>query len=268
MPKSSQYNTLLWSATPVEGGPVSYLFGTMHVRDERAFHLLAPVYRYIDECEALALEFDLDEAGAGLDPAMLQLPEGQTLEGLLGAPKFDKLRSFLLRALGIDLRMFQRVLPMMTINAINEQLMSKDRPLALDEQLWQYAKEQGKSIVGIETYREQLEVLQSISVEMQLQALLWMGRSLSRHRRHLRKMADLYEAGDIYRLHRASKRSASGMRHTLLYRRNAIMAERIGQLIRQRAAVCAVGAGHLAGGKGVLRLLKYKGFRLRPVELR
>lgn len=260
-------NTLLWRIQP-SGGPHSYLFGTMHVRDKRAFALLEQVCRCIDECEALALEFDLGAVGEDFDPSLLQLPDGQTLDSLLPDKKFQKLRRFLLRALEVDIMAFRQALPLMTVNALNEHMMGKEQPVALDEQLWRYAKSRGKLILGIETYQEQVALLRSIPVEQQLQGLLWMGRNLKAHRRQLRKMADLYETGDIYRLHRAAKRSASGMRYSLLYRRNVIMAERIAEFTAEQSVFCAVGAGHLAGGKGVLRLLKHRGVTLKPVPLK
>jgi uncharacterized protein YbaP (TraB family) len=260
-------NTLLWRIQPPDG-PVSYLFGTMHVRDKRAFTLLERVYRCIDECEALALEFDLGAVGADFDPSLLQLPAGQAIDGLLPEKKFQKLRRFLLRTLQVDIMAFRTALPLMTLNALNERMMGKEQPIALDEQLWRYAKSQDKIILGIETYEEQVELLRSIPIEQQLQGLLSLGRNLAAHRRQLRKMGDLYETGDIYRLHRAAKRSASGMRYRLIYRRNAIMAERIAIFTQEQSVFCAVGAGHLAGGKGVLRLLKHRGFTLKPVPLK
>jgi len=247
--------------------PVSYLFGTMHVRDQRAFRLLESAYAAIDDCEALALEFDLG-AVQGLDPGLLQLPPGQTLDSLLPERKFQKLRRFLLRALKVDILAFRRALPLMTVNVLNEHMMGQEQPIALDEQLWRYAQEKGKTILGIETYEEQIALLRSIPIEQQLQSLLWLGRNIKSHRRQLRKMTELYESGDIYRLHRAAKRSASGMRHRLLYRRNEIMAERIATFTAERSVFCAVGAGHLAGGKGVLRLLKHQGLKLNPVPLK
>lgn len=254
---------LLWRLQAATGvGPVSYLFGTMHVRDERAFRLLESAYQAIDRCDALALEFDLGAIGEDFDPSLLQLPPGDTLDSLLPARKFQKLRQFLLRALKVDIMAFRRALPLMTVNALNEHMMGREQPIALDEQLWQYAQRQGKVIIGIETYQEQLTLLRSIPVAQQLQSLLSLGRNLKSHRRQLRKMAELYAAGDIQGLHRSAKRGASGMRHALLYQRNQIMAERIAGFARETPVFCAVGAGHLAGGKGMLRLLKKRGFKL------
>ncbi|MCC6727171.1 MAG: TraB/GumN family protein, partial [Saprospiraceae bacterium] len=46
--------------------------------------------------------------------------------------------------------------------------------------------------------------------------------------------------------------------------RNQVMAERIAALIRQQPTFVAIGAAHWGGGKGVLRGLKQKGFKISP----
>jgi uncharacterized protein YbaP (TraB family) len=55
------------------------------------------------------------------------------------------------------------------------------------------------------------------------------------------------------------------MRKALLFDRNKIMARRFAEMARQNSLFCAVGAGHLAGQKGMLRLLKKQGFKVRAI---
>ncbi len=257
--------TLLWQFEKEEAPGPSYLFGTMHVQDQRAFTFKEQAYQKIEACEMMALEFDLGEVPVGANPALIQLPKGLTLDQLIPEKKFAKIRKMFLKTAGVDILPLRRFSPMVVSNMINETILSRDMPMSLDEHLWQYAKAAGKPVTGIETYQEQLEILQRIPLEYQVQALIWMGQNISRHRRQLRRMAEIYESGDIFQLYRSAKRSASGLRQLLLYRRNEIMAERIAGLASQQAVFCAIGAGHLAGGKGVLRLLKQRGFRLKPL---
>jgi uncharacterized protein YbaP (TraB family) len=55
------------------------------------------------------------------------------------------------------------------------------------------------------------------------------------------------------------------MRSALIYRRNQHMARAFADIAREKPLFCAVGAGHLPGGKGMLRLLKQRGFRIEPI---
>lgn len=255
---------LLWrvegAATP---GP-SYLFGTMHVRDRRAFGLLPPVQACIDRCAVFATEFDLDAIGLHFDPQLLLLPGGLTLDRLIGPRKYDKLRRILFKSVGLDIHPFRDKQPILLANMVDERILARDMPYALDEVLWRYARSQEKRLTGIETYGEQLAILGKIPVRQQAAALLAIGRQVGRHRRHLKAMTRLYEEGRIGALYRATRRGAGGLRHLLIDDRNEVMARRIGDLVREHTSVCAVGAGHLAGSKGLLRLLKHQGLCVHP----
>ena len=265
---AKQYHTMLWSVRSPDLMDPSYLFGTMHVRDHRAYTFYEQACRYIDQCEALALEFDLGSLDQEAQTGLLQQVPAQSLEALLPPRKLEKIRKFFLRALGVDIFPLRQLPPLLVSNIINERLLEEDHPMALDEMLWQYARQADKSILGIETYEEQLKVLQKIPPEVQAQSIVAMARHFRQHRRHLLRLAALYAAGNLPQLHQSSKRSLSGMRYPMLYRRNAIMAERIGKMIAGQPVFCAVGAGHLYGGRGVLRLLKKQGLSVAPVPPR
>jgi uncharacterized protein len=251
--------TLLWK---IEGedlpGP-SYVFGTMHVRDRRAFQNREQIYTRIDACDAFAIEFHLEEIAAGIDPQFLSLPDGATLDRLIPARKYDKIRRIFQKSAGLDIHPLRRMKPILLTNLIDNRIFSDDMALALDEHLWQYAGRQGKLRLGVETYEEQLAILANIPIQTQIDGLLWMAGNLGRHRKALLRMAELYESGDPVRIFKAAKRGAREFRKLLLYNRNAIMAERIAEMARQQTTFFAIGAGHLGGKKGVLRLLKREG---------
>ena len=78
-------------------------------------------------------------------------------------------------------------------------------------------------------------------------------------------MAALYEQADIQKLYKVARRSTKGSRRLLLFDRNVIMARRIADLSQEMTLCAAIGAGHLAGKKGVLQLLKSAGFAVKPV---
>lgn len=243
---------------------ISYVFGTMHVKDQRVFQKLSAVYEAIEQCAAYGAEFDLEDAAAGVDPRLFALPEGISLDQLISAKKYDKLKRVLFEMLQINVDLLKYNRPLLLANLIEERLLASNMPYSLDEHLWQYANRLGKNTYGIETMHEQLKVLQQIPITHQIQGLLATVRNFSRYRRHLLKMAQWYDQGDIYKLYQSTRQGTHGLRRLLLYNRNVLMANRIANLIQQQTTFCAIGAAHLAGQKGVLRLLKLKGFSVRP----
>lgn len=242
-------------------GP-SYLFGTMHVRDERVFSLTGQVLPLIDSCDAFAAEFHLEELNTPEQGESMILPQGKSLEDYLSPRKFAKVRRMLLKTTGMDLVMFKNVLPFVVVNVAGEKLLQSDRPVSLDGYLWNYALEAGKEMHGIETIEEQLQTLRSISVEKQVKMLLDAVRNVSNYRRQIYHYADLYHRGELARLHKLMRKNAGGLRKQLLNERNLVMAQRIEDLARKKSLFAAVGAGHLLGGKGLIRLLKKRGLKL------
>jgi uncharacterized protein YbaP (TraB family) len=186
---------------------------------------------------------------------------------LLPVKQYRKLRKIVLKAIGLDIHFLRDKKPIIIAHLIDERILTRDMPISLDQELWMFARRQGKALFGIETYGEQLHILQQIPIKDQLKALLAIGRHISRHRKHLLKMTALYEQGNIRQLYQSARRGAQGLRGLMLYDRNALMAERIGALVRRQPTLCAIGAAHLAGAKGVLRLLKHQGLRVEPVDM-
>jgi uncharacterized protein len=259
--------TMLWR---IEGetlpGP-SFLFGTMHVRDSRMFDDIEVVCEKIRHCQAFALEFNLEEAATqNPDSFSLQLSEGQSLLKLIPPQKYQKLRKILLKSALIDIDYFQNAPPFLIVNLIADHILIPDMPDSLDEFLWNFAKQQDKSMFGVETFEEQLKVLEKITFAEQVKMLLEMARNVGRYRKQLLHMASLYQKRDVQRLFKTVKKNSKGLRKVLLYNRNEIMAERIAALAMQQTTFAAIGAAHLGGGKGVIKLLKMRGLKLYPVE--
>lgn len=258
-------SSLLWRLEREDTPGPSFLFGTMHVRDSRAFAGLEPVYAAIDSCEAFAVEFHLAEAEAEDMASLLQLPEGQTLEQLAGARPYDRLQRTLRKSLGLDIRQAPNILPFALMNMADSALFAADNPVALDEHLWQFAQRRFKQLHGLETLKEQIEVLQNIPLAYQLRAVLQLGRNLPAHKRQMRRMTDLYVQGNIQQLYQSARRTLGPFRKTMLFNRNRIMAERFHRLAGHTTLFAAVGAAHLSGAYGLLRLLKQSGWRVRAV---
>jgi uncharacterized protein len=252
--------SLIWRFNTEGSEKPNYLIGTMHVRDERAFQFEKAFEKAILECTIFATEFNLDEAQAGAVQISMFLPEGDSLKTLMPNKLYQKINTTLLKKMGVELAQFDRFKPLAITNFLTESLLSNDRWQSLDETLWHFAKDNNKILRGIETFDEQLAVLDKMTVADQLKGLKDTMHDLGSFKKQLTKMANLYEQADIEKLYKSAKKSAKGSRKLLLYDRNVVMANRIADLTQENSVCVAIGAGHLAGAKGVMRLLKRRGF--------
>jgi uncharacterized protein YbaP (TraB family) len=263
---TNKKHSLLWEISGKEIVAPSYLFGTMHVKDNRAFRNINFLEKCIHNCSAFAAEFDLKDS----DPQRLQeaatLPSGSSLKDYLNPRIYKKVERLLLKETGHQLEHLKYNSPILLFNLISEAQFQEDNAEALDNALYNIAQEADKNLMGLETFEEQMSVFAKVDLEEQCRSLKKMATHFVSFKREIKKTSELYIQGDLQKLLKKAKQSIGGMRQVLLYDRNIIMAERFESFAKEQSLFAAIGAGHLGGKKGVLRLLKKKGYTIKPVS--
>lgn len=258
-------NTLLWKIEGEQLTAPSYLFGSMHVQDQRAFQGLEYIQECIDQCDAFAAEYNLNEQNPIAFQQASQLPAGESLQALLNPRIYKKLAKIFERETGQDLEDFDQLKPAMIVNILTAAQFSEDHQEALDQMLFQYAENNGKEMMGLETFERQMEIMEEMSLTEQLRSLKSLATNFKSFRKSLKKTAALYVEGDIQKILKKVKESSGQMRKVLLFDRNFIMADRILEIIQQKSLFTVVGAGHLGGGKGLIHLLKSQNLKVQPI---
>lgn len=258
--------TLLWEIQSNKNDKPSYIFGTMHVKDSVAFHFIDQAKAKIDEVDMLANEFDFTDLPATVNNEAMTLSDQLTLDQLLTIKLYQKLDQLLRKMVGVPVQAVRNQFPLLINNLIAEKVMSAEMPTSLDQALFEYAQSKGIATGGIETYAEQVETLQKIPLKYQIKSLVWTIKNAHKYEKEIKTMKRYYELMEIDKLYQSSKRSLGGMRKILLYDRNVVMADRIAEMTRTQSVFCAIGAAHLWGKKGVLYLLKHKGFKIKPLK--
>jgi len=239
----------------------------MHVRDRRAFGSLPIVEEKIEECAAFAAEFNFEEAQAFQADNQTKITEDQTLKSLFKPKKYEKIATFLEKQTGMDIAFFDQQKPFVIYQLITETLFQKDMPFALDRYLYEHAKAQNKMLTGVETFAEQMAIMEKITLEEQAKILYQTVKNFKNYRKQLKKLTHLYQSGNLQQLNKSARKSMGKLRKMMIDDRNIIMAERIIEMIDQQTTFVAIGAGHLGGKNGVLRLLKFKGMKIKPIKI-
>lgn len=254
--------SLLWKINAAES--ISYIFGTMHVKDQNAFTAIDKALKAISSCTHFYSEIDLDQAKTDIKHEHYLLPEGERISLLLGKRKFDKMHKVVLKSFGVDLGNWDLFLPMIVVNTLTESILREDHSMALDQYLWHRAAERNMLLGGVETVENQLHTLKGLDVQIQLKMLKDIVRNVSSFRKSVFKLVDAYQSEDIHSIYKMIQKSMGEFRNVLVYNRNKNMSEFINANLNQ-PSFFAVGAAHLAGQKGVLNLLKAKGLKLEAV---
>ncbi|MDA0933757.1 MAG: TraB/GumN family protein [Planctomycetota bacterium] len=256
----------------IESDPPSYLFGTIHLPDERVTTLHPAVERALDEVDAFYAELPLDQAFGPGTLRQLTLPGRETLDDALPPELYRRVEAAFAEV-GLPFAMMRR-LKIWTV-AVQLQLLDHMQTLAagkaLDQVLYDRAQDDLLEVGGLEEVGEQLEVFDGLDrsqqVEMLRQALVERDAARREDRDPLEELIQLYLDGDVEALAQQGANGVSGelgeeLIERLLHVRNRRMAERIDAHLAGRASVpafFAVGAAHLGGPTGILALLRARG---------
>jgi len=258
---------LLWKISR-GGGKPSYLFGTMHVGDADIVELPREVSTVFQASSRLVLEAELNPRDTTEFSKLMVYPDGHRLSDALGEELFERTVDLLLRY-GITRGSAATIRPWAAYLTLS---MPPANGVALDMVLAQRAAEQGTPVYGLESLKEQGEVLSTLPLSDQIallkdtvchyQALqedvqAMKTRYLQRDLAGLMAMAKKYEIAENARYGR--------LLEALLWSRNKRLVERMQPYLDEGDSFIAIGALHLPDTKGVLALLEVKGYRVVAV---
>lgn len=266
-------SALLYRITGPKLKKPSYLFGTIHLVCEKDFRFREKLVTYLAHADRIVLEVNLD------DPLVLQkvakislMANGKSLKDYLTAEEFARLDNLYKAHLGISFELLQEMKPMMASTAL---LMSPKitgclQPQMLERALVDLAKERRMSIVGLESAEEQLAVIDSVPISDQIKWLKDLSANPERTIGQFQSLYKVYLAQNSDALYQSVTQQLAehgNSQETMLDRRNANWIPLIEENIALAPTFIAVGAGHLGGKKGVLQLLRAKGYTLTPIRL-
>ncbi|MEX0636254.1 MAG: TraB/GumN family protein, partial [Ferruginibacter sp.] len=140
----------------------------------------------------------------------------------------------------------------------------------LDLYIFQAGRKLGKLSAGVEDFYESeklvLEAYRDMANEKKKKELDLDGETYSSI---LQKLQNAYRYGDLDLMDSLDNMIEKSMafREKFLYKRNNIQADAIDSIVRTRSLFTGVGAAHLPGEKGVIEILRRKGYQLRAVKM-
>lgn len=265
-----------------QGIEPSYVFGTFHISDPRVLDVPAAVETAFTEAEVAAFEYDYGpdkEEENRIDRKRFKLPEDTTLRSIIGNGAFGNLTS-IFKGRGYwrprnDLKpwvMWDYLGGSRGIFYTGDDESDPKRPV-LDGWLQERAREEGKTVVGLETVEQGFIKYDSIPMEQQALLLQTVVDNYHR-RRQSAPIVQSYLDGDLAmlmaywdeRLSWYPPEVGEMLDHRILTNRNHIFVERSLPWMEKQATFIAVGAGHLPGEEGVLRLFEERGYTVTKLH--
>jgi uncharacterized protein YbaP (TraB family) len=260
-------------------GRSGYLVATLHVGRPEFFPLPPPIRKAFEWAEVVAVEIDSsrpENQKAITESGMY--PEGSTIEQVLGAAEWEKLRPLLDR-LNLGVERAQKMRPwllasMMTVLAQADAGFNPE--LGIDAALLRVARSSGRKVVELERFADQAAVLAELSEK---HGKLWVTRVASliesgKAGDSISQTVDAWRAGDLQQMQRviaeetSDEPAAAEIAQRIARSRGSGIARAIGTMHASGArTVYAVHIANLAGPDGVAARLAADGFRLRQVTV-
>ena len=159
---------LLWKASDGKGHCI-YLFGTIHIGDERTLSAIKRVQRYIDECEAVAVEFDVlayqqDTEAMMRDMELFFYTDGTTIHDHLPADIINEAKEFMINAgMGYS-PAYEQMTAAMWWQLVDEVMLYTSESgltsdYGVDMNILERCHKEGKKVLELESAQSQYEML-------------------------------------------------------------------------------------------------------------
>jgi len=258
----------LWRVNSEENSV--YLLGSLHLLKRENYPLNAQIEKAFNDSEILVLEVDMKSM---TDPSTQQmilsrgmLPQGDSLDQQISLETYE-LAKEKTQTLGLDISAFKQFKPWffaMTLTVVKLQALGFNPQDGLDTYLFSRAKEAGKQILGLETFKQQLGMLDTLSTVNQDKLLGQTFKELDILENEMDIIIKAWSSGDIKVLESTMLKSFEEypvLFQKLIIERNKTWIKKIESFLKNKKNyMVVVGAAHLAGKQGIVELLKKKGY--------
>ena len=264
-------NGLLWEISGDNVKEPSYLFGTMHLIEQEYFLFPKKLKKIVERSEVLMMEL------AGMpDPVeamkYVVIEEGSFFDFFTNE-QTDTILSWALDNFGIDEPTFRTGFSKMkpfVVTQLATQMYFSGKTESYERTLNAIASENEIEVLGLETMAQQMALFDSLSNQQQVEMLMQTIRDGDKGVEIVKQMQQIYTNQNVDALFQFIADSDGVIQNEqqkFLDDRNQNWIPKIIEQMAKTTTFVAVGAGHLGGPNGVIRLLEKEGYILTPIKL-
>lgn len=259
----------VWNNKIVGGD--DYLVGTIHLGDERFAKLSDKIKSAVDAVDVVVLEIDIATFDQDSQQQMAMkyglLPQGKTLRTELSKEVYQQVKDYLAE-FGYNIEVFAQLKPWMlglTMVQLHYMREGLEVDKGVDQQIYTYAKQQGKKVIGLETTEQQMQFFEQVmasSAEITNDDLILDTLyELKSHPEMPQQMATAWLKGDMAVFKQIYNKTVGKTKFDviaekiMLTDRNKNWQRQLAPILKQQKALVAVGTLHFVGPYSLLKLL-------------
>ncbi|MCZ4410312.1 TraB/GumN family protein [Cryomorphaceae bacterium 1068] len=270
---------LLWRIDGKELDKTSFLFGTMHVSDERVYNFSDSVLLAFDSAEILAKELSRSDVFEAAMQKRFSKTQNSAFKDQFDEEEYTQIREAFRKRTKLDLDKVDNANPLLINQLLRESQKKDDKSslLILDEYLEECALRMNKQVVGLEKpfdgIRSGQEFSNSFEKEFFKMRLLTNMDSIFETYDKMQDNSFISKANLRIENYRDGKlpefnmeENSRAMSTFAMKDRNTKMAQGLDSLMKKGSVFCAVGASHLPGEYGLIEMLREKGYTVEVVR--
>ncbi len=252
-----------------------FLLGSFHLLSEKQYPLPAVFDSVYAQSNALFFETNVDSATSpALALSLLQrgvLPQNQTLNEVLADSVFQKVKRVLTQ-FGQPVELYIKMQPWLLslmLNQLNMNHMGFKANLGLEVYFSQKAKQDRKATYALETLGQQIRLLEQLSTVNPNKLLLETIKEIENANQSFQDLLNAWQNGNARALDsliNVGLKEFPEIEAFLLIQRNENWLQKIEPLLtKEQNYLIIVGAGHLVGPKGLVEMLRKKGYTVKQL---
>ena len=264
-------SSLLWKISGPNMESDSYLFGTMHLIEKEYFLFPKKLEKLVLKTDQLVMEI------AGLPDQMeamkyVMLEEGSFFD-YFNQSQTDTILVWAKEKFSMEEPAFRAVFSKMkpfVIVQMATQMQFIGKTESYEMTFDKIAKEKNIEMNGLETIAQQMSFFDDLTNEQQVEMVMAGIRDADDAITTITDMQKTYVTQDVDALYQMIVDDGGVMSEEqgkFLDNRNVNWIPQIIEFVKTKNTFIAVGAGHLGGPNGVIRLLEKEGYTLTPIKL-
>ena len=260
--------SLIWQISGNGLAKPSYIFGTIHLICPEDYIWTKPMSNAFAHSDKLCMEMNLGDQAIMMQIAVAMIDKsGKKLKDYFTKEQYQKLEDKFKQNTGMDLTPLQQLKPIALESMLIEKSSGCSDPISYEDSLMRMANTAHKELDGLEQPAEQMAALDAMPTDSVIADIMKALDDTSHADNEYTQMVAAYKSQDLPGLYSiiTSSNSMDGEMGPLLNDRNAKWIERIENRIKTQSVFFAVGAGHLWGDKGIITLLRLKGYKVEAL---
>ena len=272
---------LLWKVSGNGLDKPSYLFGTYHLASlgiKDSIAALPQVQQDVQQVYGEIIMADMMKPETLMQmQQQMMLPADTTLKSLFSPAEFETITQAVQEYLKVDIALLDRMKPAALFQQLTVLFYLKHTPgynpqEQLDASFQQDATKAGKKVGGLETVQSQLDILFNKPLRRQAEDLYCFLSDPDKAERQAKELIAAYAAQNLDTVLRLMEEKEGTKcdptpeeMAQLLYDRNHNWAKQMPALMQAAPTLFVIGAGHLPGEQGLIKLLQGKGYTVEPL---